>query len=164
MIRPMTNPDRLRNFGYLLASVHRMYARLFERHSQELGLTLSQCKVLGFLARNEGASQARIAEGTDIDPMTLTRFLDRMEQDGWIERRVNPDDRRAHCLYLREPARPALNKIQRLSDRTRGEVLAHLGSAEREQFLLLLESTHAALTALTSAPAAAKSTRGTAAR
>jgi MarR family transcriptional regulator, transcriptional regulator for hemolysin len=140
--------DRYRNFGFLIGSVYRLYTRLFERHSIELGLTLVQCKVLGFLSRNEGASQARIAEGTSTDPMTLVRILDRMEQDGWIERRLNADDRRAHRLYLQEAAKPVLNKMWRVADVARSEALHELDPAAREQFLQLLEQLNTRLLAL----------------
>ncbi len=145
---PPMPQDPLRNFGYLLASVHRLYAQLFERHSGDLGLSLTQCRVLSYLARNEGASQARVAEGTSTDQMTLVRILDRMEQDGWIERRANPEDRRANRLYLRTAAKPLLNRIWRLSDRLRGKALAQLEPAERQQLVGLLERAHETLMTL----------------
>ena len=88
--------DRLRNFGFLVRDVYRLYVKHFERAAGEIDLTLPQCKVLGHLSRNEGISQARLAELTDTDPMTLVRTLDRMQQDEWIERRPDPEDRRAH--------------------------------------------------------------------
>ena len=94
--------DRLRNFGFLVRDVYRLYAKHFERYAREIELTLAQCKVLGHLSRNEGISQTRLAELTDTDPMTLVRTLDRMQQDQWIERRADPEDRRAHRLYLRQ--------------------------------------------------------------
>jgi len=145
--------DRYRNFGFLIGSVYRLYTRLFERHSIELGLTLVQCKVLAFLSRNEGASQARIAEGTGTDPMTLVRILDRMEQDGWIERRLNADDRRAHRLFLQEAAKPVLSKMWRVADVARSEALVGLDPGAREQFMQLLEQMNARLLALDAAAA-----------
>jgi MarR family len=80
--------DRLRYFGFLLKDISRLHSKNFERHSVTLTLTLTlaQCKVLPHLQRNEGVSQVRLAELADTDPMTLVRFLDRMERDGWVER------------------------------------------------------------------------------
>src|ERR1017187_2579618 len=98
--------DRLRNFGFLVRDVYRLYAKHFERYAREIELTLAQCKVLGHLSRNEGISQARLAELTDTDPMTLVRTLDRMQQDQWIKRRPDPADRRAHRRYLHDIAKP----------------------------------------------------------
>src|ERR1700722_20651879 len=97
--------DRVRNFGFLAKDVSRLSAKLFERHARERALVLpmSQCKVLALLARHEGISQARLADLTETDPMTLVRTLDRMQQDGLIERRADPNDMRAHrmsFLYL----------------------------------------------------------------
>ena len=137
--------ERLRNFGFLLRDVHRLYAKHFERYAREIELTLPQCKVLGHLSRNEGISQARLAELTDTDPMTLVRTLDRMQQDQWIERRPDPEDRRAHRLYLREAAKPIMARMWKLADQARQEALSALTVAEREQLLDLLERVHGAL-------------------
>ena len=140
--------DRLRNFGFLVRDVYRLYAKHFERYASEIELTLPQCKVLGHLSRNEGISQARLAELTDTDPMTLVRTLDRMQQDGWIERRPDPSDRRAHQLFLREAAKPVLQRIWKIADQARNEVLADLSAAEREQLIELLERVHRTLSSL----------------
>jgi MarR family transcriptional regulator for hemolysin len=142
--------DRLRNFGFLVKDVYRLYAKHFERHASEIGLTLSQCKVLGHLSRNEGISQARLAELTDTDPMTLVRTLDRMQQDEWIERRPDPEDRRAHRLYLRDTAKPIMNRMWKLADQARQEALSALSPTEREQLVALLERVQGALLQLES--------------
>jgi DNA-binding MarR family transcriptional regulator len=140
--------DRLRNFGFLVRDVSRLSAKHFQRNARELELSLAQCKVLGHLSRNEGISQARLAELTETDPMTLVRTLDRMQQDGWIERRPDPSDRRAHQLFLREAAKPVLQRIWKIADQARNEVLADLSAAEREQLIELLERVHRTLLTL----------------
>jgi MarR family transcriptional regulator for hemolysin len=140
--------ERLRNFGFLMRDVSRLYAAHFQRFARELELTLPQCKVLGHLSRNEGISQARLAELSDTDPMTLVRTLDRMQQDQWIERRPDPTDRRAHRLYLREAARPILNRMWKIADQCRQEAMAGLSPEEREQLIALLERVHETLSAL----------------
>jgi MarR family transcriptional regulator, transcriptional regulator for hemolysin len=137
--------DRLRNFGFLVRDVYRLYVKHFERYAREIDLTLPQCKVLGHLSRNEGISQARLAELTDTDPMTLVRTLDRMQQDQWIERRPDPEDRRAHRLYLCEAARPIMQRMWKLADQARQEALSALSVAEREQLVGLLERVHETL-------------------
>src|SRR5882757_10469451 len=98
--------DSLRNFGFLLKDVSRLSNLNFEREAASLGMTLAQCKVLIYLQRNQGVSQVRLAELTGTDPMTLVRILDRMESDGWVERRQDPADRRARRLYLKDAADP----------------------------------------------------------
>jgi DNA-binding MarR family transcriptional regulator len=142
MAGPTVPTERLRSFGFVLRDVSRLYARHFERQARELELTLAQCKVLGNLSRNEGISQARLAELTETDPMTLVRTLDRMQHDGWIERRPDPADRRAHRLYLREQARPIVARMWKFADQARGEALAALNADECEQLLELLGRVH----------------------
>jgi MarR family transcriptional regulator for hemolysin len=145
---PPAAADRLRNFAFLMRDVSRLYVSFFERFASELGLTLSQCKVLGHLSRNEGISQARLAVLSDTDPMTLVRILDRMQDDQWIERRPDPSDRRAHRLHLRDAARPVLQRMWKIAEECREEAMVALSVSEREQLIGLLERVHETLSAL----------------
>jgi MarR family transcriptional regulator, transcriptional regulator for hemolysin len=140
--------DLHRNLGFLLKDVSRLYTRRFEKRAEALSLTLPQCKALAYLAQNEGVSQKRLAELTEIDPMSLVRILDRMEADGWVQRRSDPEDRRARSLAVTEKARPIVAHIWQLASETRNEAMAGLTTDERAQLLDLLEHVHENLLAL----------------
>jgi MarR family transcriptional regulator for hemolysin len=140
--------QRLRNFGFLVKDVYRLYVRYFEQCAVQLGMTLAQCKVLVILSRNEGTTQARLAELSDTDPMTLVRILDRMEKDAWLERRSDPKDRRAHRLVLKPASDPVLAEVMRIADSARAQVLAGLSSDDQTQLMELLERIQANLVAL----------------
>jgi MarR family transcriptional regulator for hemolysin len=134
--------DRLRNFGFLLKEVSRRYVLRFEVRAREIPLTLAQAKTLARLEKNEGVSQARLADLAEVDAMTMVRILDRMEADGLLERRPDPADRRARCLYLTAKAKPIVDEIWRLSEALRAEIFADVGLAEREVFMAVLERLH----------------------
>jgi MarR family transcriptional regulator for hemolysin len=140
--------DRLRNFGFLLKDVSRRYVLRFEQHAREISLTLPQCRALVRLEKNEGISQARLAELADVEPMTMVRILDRMEADGLLERRVDPADRRARSLYLTRKAKQLLDEIWRLSELTRAETFKGISAVARDAFMDALERMHANVCAL----------------
>ena len=144
--------DRFKNVGYLLKDVSRRYVARFERHAEEVSLTLMQCKVLVHLSKNEGASQVRLCELTDLEPMMMVRILDRMEADKLLERRPDPQDRRARRLYLTRKAARLLDQIDRISEVTRNEIFAGVSKADREAFLKVLEHAHQNACALQTAP------------
>jgi MarR family transcriptional regulator, transcriptional regulator for hemolysin len=135
--------DLNQSFGFLAHDVARLFGRRFnQRALLFLGLTRAQCKVLGYLARNEGVNQAGLADLLEIKPMTLVRQIDRMEEDGWIERRPDPADRRAHRLFLTEKARPLLARILELSNEVRAEAFVGLSEAEGRHLIELLARVH----------------------
>lgn len=144
--------DRLKNFGFLLKDVSRLYVLRFEQRARDISLTLVQCKALAQLEKNEGVSQARLAELTDVDAMTMVRILDRMEADSVIERRPDPADRRARRLYLTPKAKPILDTIWRLAEATRAEMFAGVSKAEREAFMGVLERLHVNVVAAAGQP------------
>ncbi len=143
--------EQVRHFGFILKDVQRLWVRLFEQRLPQVGMTFTHSKVLVFLSRNEGTTQAKLAEISDTEPMTLVRVLDRMERDGWIERRPDPADRRAHRLYLKPASSPVLAEILRIGEKARSEALAGLSSEERERMMKMLEHVRANLVALVSA-------------
>jgi DNA-binding MarR family transcriptional regulator len=134
--------DPFKTIGYLLKDVSRRYAARFERHAEEVSLTLMQCKVLLYLSKNEGASQVRLCDLTEIEPMMMVRILDRMEADKLLERRPDPADRRARRLYLTRKAARLLDEIERISEVTRNEFCAGVSKTDREAFLKVLEHVH----------------------
>jgi MarR family transcriptional regulator for hemolysin len=156
--------DRLKNFGFLLKDVSRRYVSRFERHAAQFSLTLVQCRALAHLEKNEGISQARLAELIEVEPMAMVRILDRMEADGVLERRPDPDDRRARRLHLTAKAKPLLEEIWRLAALTRAETFAGIGRVEREAFVGVLERLDVNLLELDVAPPrpASRSTSGAA--
>jgi MarR family transcriptional regulator, transcriptional regulator for hemolysin len=145
-----------RRFGFLLRDVTRLYVQRFEQHAAGLGLTIAQCKALIRLADCEGVSQARLAELTDLDPMTLVRILDRMEAEGWLERRKDPRDRRVHCLYLTSEAKPLLEDIKHLIDVTWDEAFAGIPKQKSEMVMDVLDTVRGNFLALDPLPAEAK--------
>jgi MarR family transcriptional regulator for hemolysin len=144
--------DRLRHFGFLLAEVSRRYVRRFEQRAQAMSLTLPTCKVLANLERHEGISQSRLSELTHIEPMAIVRILDRMEADGFVERKPDPADRRARSLYLTPKSKPTLDEIWRLAALTRAETFAGISQEERNGFLDVLARLEANLRQLEGTP------------
>jgi DNA-binding MarR family transcriptional regulator len=144
----------LRSFGFLLRDVSRLYVRRFEQRAAVLGLTLQQCRALVYLALHEGLSQTRLAELTDIEPMTLVRILDRMESDGWLERRVDSADRRARYVYLKAKAKPLVDDIWKLADLTREEAFLGVPSKQARVLIALLDQVRSNLVTLVPLPPA----------
>jgi MarR family transcriptional regulator, transcriptional regulator for hemolysin len=138
-----------RSFGFLVHDISRLFARRFNARALcALGLTRAQCRLLGYLARNEGIHQAGLADLLEIRPMTLVRQVDRMEEEGWIERRPDPRDRRARRLVLTEKARPIIAGIAGLSNEVRREAFAGLAAEEGDDLIDLLGRVRANLAAV----------------
>ena len=120
--------------AFLLHDVARLLRRNFTRRITALGLTQAQCRALLFLSRNEGVRQVDLAETLEIQPITLARMLDQLAEAGYVERKADPDDRRAFRLVLTPAAKPALSRIRALGALTWGDAVGELGEARIAQF------------------------------
>ena len=142
---PQTDPERM--LGFVVHDLARLMRRRYEQYAraEQLGLTRTQCSVLAHLARQEGVNQATLAQSLDIEPITLVRLLDRLQEAGFIQRKPDPQDRRAYVLELTPKARPMLERIYGLAAKVYEEAQAGLSKAETAQLLSLLHRTKANL-------------------
>jgi DNA-binding MarR family transcriptional regulator len=133
----MFNLDPETNVGFLLHDVSRLMRSWFDERAQALGLTRAQWRVLVHLGPRQGINQTSLAEILELDNVTLSRHIDRLERDGWLARRPDPNDRRAWLLYLSEASRPTLAKMEALAAETQAAALADLSP---EQLALFVET------------------------
>lgn len=134
----MSKYDLNRSFGFVLYETARLLAKRFDQRAKSLGLTRAQTQLLAYLVSREGINQAGLAELLEIEPISLARLIDRMEQAGWVERRPDPHDRRAWLLFVTEKVKPVFAQMVEVGQEVRAEALAGLSAAERDQILDLL--------------------------
>ena len=139
--------DKLQELGFRLNDTARLYTRRFEERAQTLSLQLAQCKALVLLAENEGVSQTRLSQISEIDPARLVGILDRLESNGWVQRRRRPGDRRVRSLAVTENAEPVLRLIWSVISETYVEGLQGLSTEEIGTMVKVLECIHSNLSA-----------------
>ena len=126
----MSNRQPEPSMGFLIADVARLMRRNFDRRAQQIGLTRAQWQVLSWLKRNEGISQAALADLLEMSPMTLVRLIDKLETAGLVERRPRPGDRRSYQLYLADHAHPLLDRLWEMGAETRRQAQAGISKAD----------------------------------
>ncbi|GIL41159.1 MarR family winged helix-turn-helix transcriptional regulator [Roseiterribacter gracilis] len=133
MHAPATPPPLARDLGFRLFDLSRALRRRFLALAKTDGTALSRVdfQALFHIERNEGLSQTRLAQLLEIEPVTLVKQLDRLQQAGLIERRDHPSDRRAHALYLTDAAAPLLDRMHAIGQRVHEEALAELNPDEQ---------------------------------
>jgi len=105
-----------REFAFTINDVARMLRTFADYKGSQFGITRAQWVVLARLDRFEGLKQSELAEMLDLQPISLTRLLDRLCAGGLIERRADPNDRRAKRLFLMPAARPLLERLGELGE------------------------------------------------
>jgi len=126
--------------GMVLHDVARMMRRDFDRRARSAGLSRARWQVLWHLSRHEGIHQAALAELLDVAPISLARQLDRLEEEGLVQRRADPGDRRRCLLYLTEAATPALESLRGKAAQTRQRALDGLTVEDVEALQRVLET------------------------
>ena len=127
--------------GHRLHGVARLIRRRFERSVRQAGLPITrlQAALLLYIARHPGVGQTAAAADLDVEPIALVRMLDRLHEEGLVERRAHPTDRRARTLWLTALAWPVVDRILAINLVIREEASAGLSPASRELLLAALD-------------------------
>lgn len=136
------------SLGFLLSDNLRLTRRIASRYFEQYQLTLSQAKALLGVRRWQGIRQVDLADCMDIQPISLARLLDQLAENGWIERRPDPKDRRAFQLYLTPAAAPIVKMITTASAEFQQKALAGLTAEQQQALFAGLNQVRENLTAL----------------
>ena len=139
---PLAMPSGVgRAFGFLVHDVSRLIKRQFERRARHMGLpiTSQQAAVVLNIAGNEGVSQAEVAAWLGIEPIALVRMLDKLHEEGLVERRSHPTDRRVRTLWLTPAARRVVTQILSINKAIREEAFAGMAAHARDTVIDILD-------------------------
>jgi DNA-binding MarR family transcriptional regulator len=127
------------NFLFTLGEVQRLVRAYADKAAGRYGITRAQWAVLAKVERAEGMKQTELAEQMEMQPITLTRLIDKLCDNGWIERRGDDTDRRVNRLYLRKTGRALLGKLSGLRSELTATALDGINPAEAQRLLIQLE-------------------------
>ncbi len=125
---------------YLLSDSSRLLRRAFDARVRALGMTSPQARLLLILHVTEGENQGYYAERLEVEPISLTRMIDRMEEAELIERRRDPADRRAWLLYLTDRSRQVIDQVSACLTELEHEMLTGLDEAQQTALAQMLEA------------------------
>jgi len=131
----MTPQPLRREIAFTIMDVARLLKTYADQRARQLRISRAQWAVLVRIERTEGLKQSELAELLDLQPISLTRLLDRLADNGLIERRADPNDRRANRLYLTPAAKPLLGRLSELGADMMETVLEGLDEKSIERML-----------------------------
>jgi MarR family transcriptional regulator, lower aerobic nicotinate degradation pathway regulator len=127
-----------RHTGYLISRMGMVAQRQFAERIAAVGLSLRGWGALNVLDHEGEIAQHALCKRVGMDPSSMVSTIDELEAQGLVERRPNPEDRRAHALHITAKGRNTLAEGRQLARRAQDELLAPLEQSEREQLHGLL--------------------------
>ncbi|WP_066658977.1 MULTISPECIES: MarR family winged helix-turn-helix transcriptional regulator [unclassified Sphingomonas] len=127
------------SLGFLISDVSRLLRKRFDERARLIGVTRQQWRTLSVLKRHEGSNQGMLAELLEVEPITLGRMIDRLEEAGWVERRRDPGDRRVWRIHLTEAAQPILLQLKGIADSLFVDAAEGISAADQARLHALLE-------------------------
>jgi DNA-binding MarR family transcriptional regulator len=105
----------------------------------ELDLTMSQLRLIDFVGRHAGCHLQDVAEGLQLTPPTVSVAIRKLEESGWLERRSDPEDGRATCVFLTKKSETAVEMAVSHQKKIGKLFFSGLTDTEQRKLLDLLE-------------------------
>lgn len=134
--------------GFLIHDVSRLRRHAFDAYMKPQGITRAQWWVLAHLSRNDGLTQIRLAELLDVGKASLGTVIERLEANGWVERRADSQDRRAKRVHIAPKSRKLIEQMTELEGDFNEDILADLSDDELAQLIRVLQKVRVRLTDL----------------
>lgn len=99
----------------------------------------AQMRMLEFIEKNDGCTQAEVADDMQVSPASVAQSLKRMEAAEFIKRDACKGNLRANSLHITEKGVEAAKNCRLVFDELESSMLAGLSAEEREQFSELLD-------------------------
>lgn len=138
--------DMSDDLGFLLGDAARLLRRSFDERARVMGVTRPQWRVLALLKRFDGSTQVTMADMLDVEPITLGRMIDRLQDAGLVERRADPADRRTWRLHLTPEGEKKIEALRPTALALFDDALAGLDAAQRVELEAMLNVVRANLT------------------
>lgn len=136
----LSQPDvRKRAIGRKLTVISRQLWQQFDQSVQSAGVSRAKWGLIAAVARNPGATQRAIAAMLQVTEVTAGRMIDRLCEDGLLERRENAQDRRGYCVYLTAAAKPLLDRLGQAAAVYEAEAFAGLSDDDLVRLETLLD-------------------------
>lgn len=130
---------RKRNIGRKLTVISRQLWQQFDNNVQSTGVSRAKWGLIAAVSRNPGTTQRAIAAMLQVTEVTAGRMIDRLCEDGLLERRENPQDRRGYCVYLTPAAKPLLDRIGEAAAVYEAHAFAGMTDEDLERLETLLD-------------------------
>ena len=128
------------NFLFTLGEMNRLIRVYADKGAARFGITRAQWAVLAKVERSEGMKQSELADLLEMQPITLTRLIDKLCENEWLERRSDASDRRVNRLYLKKAGRQLLGKMSGLRSEITAKALDGIHPADAHRLMAQLET------------------------
>jgi DNA-binding MarR family transcriptional regulator len=125
--------------SFLIHDLARHMRLAFDVKARDLGVTRQQWRALFFLKRTDGPTQTELADAIEVERISAGRMVDRLVDNGLVERRADPGDRRVWRLHLLPPAYEIVNRLTAIATALEAEAMADISADEQHDLVALLE-------------------------
>jgi MarR family transcriptional regulator for hemolysin len=127
----LENPDIDMLIEFLCIDTVNMWRNKLGNLAKDFGLSRLERRIILFIGRHPSIRQAELAERMDVEPQSLTRSLEAMEQKGWIHKGEDLKDKRAKSLNLTDVGQKKLADTLAISEKIRPTILHGISEEDR---------------------------------
>jgi DNA-binding MarR family transcriptional regulator len=122
----------------LLPSLGLAFWRMKHAFEREVGLSTATWFLLSMLIEEDGISQGEVSHRFEVDPSRITRLAQRLQDEGLLRRKRDPEDNRVVRLYITEEGRLLIEDCQERRERFESRFRREFSTEELAEFRRVL--------------------------
>ena len=130
---------------YLIMANQMLVQKALLELLKDTGLTIGQPKILDYLKEHDGSNQKEIATACFLEAGSLTTILNRMEENGLIERRTLNGNRRSFHIFMTEEGKEKQKLVDKAFSEIESRALMGISGEELERFMTIYEKIYSNL-------------------
>lgn len=131
--------NQTKSVGRYISCIYRNFHKYMHEELKEFNLGSGQCHFLMMLYKKDGVNQETLAEKLNIDKATSARAIKKLEENGFVIRKKDQNDRRNYNIFLTEKAIQLKPKIRNILSNWTDLLLEDLSKEEVNHLFILLE-------------------------
>lgn len=132
----MNNKDSI---GKYISFLYRYSSCYIGKELEKYSIGKGQYTFLVTLLKNDGIRQEDLSDLLNIDKGTTARAIKKLEEEGYVIRKINPKDRRSYGVYITDKARSISEDIFNTLDSWNDIISSDFTQEEKESSLKLLK-------------------------
>ena len=108
--------------------------RMKHAFEREVGLSAATWFLLSMIIEEDGISQGEVSHKFEVDPSRITRLAQRLQDEGLLRRKRDPEDNRVVRLYITEEGRLLIEDCQERRERFESRFRREFSTEELAEF------------------------------
>jgi len=131
--------QKQKSVGKLVSCIHRYSHSHINKKLEPYKIGIGQLHFLLNINHNDGINQEQLAHYLNVDKATSARAIKKLEEEGLVIRKIDPNDKRSYNIFLTKHGRELIPKVRKITREWTNLLLTDFCNEDKDKLFYYLE-------------------------